>query len=134
MNSHKKFFNVNKIALTAILMAFGFGLFATGPEGKGATKVRKKKRFDVTGVKRTLSADESTLYKSVEEFYQKNYASIADDTETSDHITKVLVYDLTGNVLQEQDGSKKKVDLTKLPAHAKLLMTDNGTQYYLVSK
>ncbi|MGB0521377.1 MAG: hypothetical protein ACPGJS_00385 [Flammeovirgaceae bacterium] len=132
MENQSKFLSTKKIAITALLMTFGFGLFATGPEGKNATKERKKERVSVAEVIKTLSADEAILYKSVDEFYQKNYVQVADHVAANEQVAKVIVYDLAGNVLQEQDGKKGEIDLSKLPAHAKLLMTENGTQFYLV--
>lgn len=133
MTNHKKFFNVKEIALTALLMVVGFGLFAAGPQGKDEAKNRKKKKQNITSVAKTLSADELALYESVEQFYQENYAKLVNSTEANSPITKVIVYDMAGNVLQEQNAAKKKIDLSVLPAKAKLLMTDNGTQFYLVA-
>jgi len=121
MKTQSNFFTKKTFILTALLMVFGFGLFASPGGGDKAKKAPK-----------TLSADEMALYQSVEAFYQKNYQSIVDQTIEKEQITKVMVYDLLGNVLQTQDSSVKAINLDKLPAKAKLLMKENGIHYYIV--
>lgn len=128
MKTNKKFFQVKTLTLTALLMVFGFGLFANGIQGKDESKARKKNRNNTTA----LSADKIALYKSVEDFYQKNYTDVVNETVTTEKITKVVVYDMAGNILQEQNANTTKIDLAKLPAHAKLLMKENSTHFYIV--
>ena len=126
MNKQMRLFTGKKLALTVLLMVFGFGLFA-GPKGKNPKHVQKKK-----GITRTLSADELALYDTMEKFYQENYTAVVDQTVTAEVITKVVVYDLAGNLLQEQGADLKKIDLRKLPQGAKLLMKEGSIHYYIV--
>ena len=126
MKTRKSLFTTKKIALTTLLMAFGFGLFAS--PGKGDQKLKKNKRETT----RTLSADESALYENVEAFYHKNYTKVVDETVNEEIVSKVVVYDMAGTVLQEQAAKVTKIDLAKLPANAKILMQENGVHYYIV--
>jgi len=124
MKTSKTFLPGKTLALTALLMVFSFGLFAA--PGKGKKDVKKEKN-DIT---RTLSVDEAALYDSVEDFYQENYTNTIQKTVKIETVSKVIVYDMAGNVLQEQ--SAEAINLAKLPTNAKLLMKENGVHYYVV--
>lgn len=126
METQMTSFNIKKLALTALLMILGIGLFAN-PGGKNPKVIKKKKE-----TKRTLSANELALYENVEEFYQIEYTSRIQKTIKAEVITKVIVYDMAGNVLQEQDASKQEIDLFHLPKGAKLLMKEGSIHYYVV--
>ena len=126
-------FNPTKIALTAMIMFFSFGLFAKGG-GKNDTKIQKQNHLNVAELKKSLGADEAALYDQVSTFNEANYREDFSLEPESDKIDKIIVYDLSGNVLHSQTVLKSKLDLSKLPSNAKLLMKKDGTHYYLVMK
>ena len=93
MKTRSNFFTKKTILFTALLMVFGFGLFATPGKGDKGNKSKKE-------VTSTLSADELALYENVEAFYQKNYKKVLNETVKDEQIAKVMVYDMAGNLLQ----------------------------------
>jgi hypothetical protein len=111
-----------------ITLALLIGIFATAFAENGDPK---KKDAEATPVEKnqTLTADEQVLLTELEAELEISLEQMLEDL-TPAPITKVVVYDLSGKVLQEQAG---KINLDQLPKGANLLMTEGQTQYYLVN-
>ncbi|MGB0521952.1 MAG: hypothetical protein ACPGJS_03280 [Flammeovirgaceae bacterium] len=118
------------IALVCILIAISSTAFGAAK----TTKTNLKGKGTQEKTKRTaLTADELALFKLLEKEHQAEQLEIAkiSDTETINY-KKVLVYDMAGTLLQEQDSQKAAIDLLKLPKGAKLLTVDDDLAIYIV--
>ena len=79
-----------------------------------------------------LTTDEFSLLQKLEKEHRLELKTIkTEELETTDY-KKVLVYDMAGNLLQEQDSQKATINLSKLPKNAKLLTVDNDLAIYVV--
>lgn len=92
-------------------------------QGKGAKKQKTTK---------TLTTDELALFEKLEKEHQLELETIKTTEVETTNYQKVLVYDMVGNLLQEQDSQKANIDLSKLPKQAKLLTVDNDLAIYIV--
>ena len=114
------------IAIVCIILAISNTAFAAPTTkldggGKGHKETTKK-----------LTTNELALFQKLEKEHQIELAAIKiDELETTDY-KKILVYDMAGNLLQEQDSQKATINLNKLPKGAKLLTIDNDLAIYLV--
>lgn len=80
-----------------------------------------------------LTKNELSLLQKLEKEHQIDIADInVDEVISTTNYKKVLVYDMAGNLLQEQDATKTTIDLTLLPKGAKILMVDNDLAIYMV--
>lgn len=116
------------IALVCILIAVSstaFGAPKTTKTLKGKGKKEQKKTM-------RLSADELALFEKLEKEHQEELKIAEKDVEGVVSYKKVIVYDMAGNVLHEQDSAKTTIDLFKLPKGAKLLTVDRDLAIYIV--
>ena len=116
------------IAIVCIILAISNTAFAaptTKTDGGG------KGHKEQTSTKK-LTANELALFQKLEKEQKTELAAIKiDELETADY-KKILVYDMAGNLLQEQNSQKATINLSKLPKGAKLLTVDNDLAIYLV--
>jgi len=113
------------IIASLILVMSNTAFAAPGGDGNGEGKGKGKKV-------KTLSADELALFQTLENEHKLELATLNIDALETVTYKKVLVYDITGKLLQEQDGQKTLVNLNKLPKNAKLLLVDNQMAIYVV--
>lgn len=119
------------IAIVCILLAisntaFGAKTTKTQLKGKGQKEQKKKKTM-------RLSADEQILFEKLTKENQQELKIANDDMpELATNYKKILVYNMAGDLLQEQDTKKAAIDLTKLPKGAKLLTIEDDLAIYLV--
>lgn len=117
------------IALVCILIAISstaFGAKAANLDYKGGGKKSQKKAT------MQFSADKIALFTQLEKEYQAELKTAKKEISESPNYKKVLVYDMAGNLLQEQDSQKATIDLDKLPKGAKLLTVDDDLAIYVV--
>ena len=116
------------IALVCILLAISntaFGHGTTGKPVKGEGKQNQKKEIKLT-------TDELALLDMLQKEEKAELKATKTTESFNSQYHKVLVYDMGGNLLQEQDGTKTTIDLDKLPKGAKLLSENDGLAIYLV--
>lgn len=94
-------------------------------DGKGEGNKKQK-------TTKSLTTDELALFEKLEKEHQQELKSIKTTAFETTNYKRVLVYDMAGNLLQEQDGQKAKIDLNKLPKKAKLLTVSDDLAIYIV--
>lgn len=102
-----------------VLFAFVLGLTSTvfaHNEGEKAEKPTRK-----------LSVEEKALKDKLTSELEVSLEDILGTTNTE--ITKVIVYDTNGEVIQIQSND---INLEHLPKGSSLLMKEGGTQYYIL--
>ena len=117
------------IALVCILIAISSTAFGATKTTKTTLKGKGKKEQKKT---MRLSADELALFEKLEKEHQEELKTAEKYVEGAINYKKVIVYDMAGNVLHEQDSQKMTIDLFKLPKGAKLLTVDEDLAIYIV--
>ncbi|MGB0525488.1 MAG: hypothetical protein ACPGJS_21105 [Flammeovirgaceae bacterium] len=81
---------------------------------------------------KALSVDELTLLQNLEKEHEKELEMLKAEELENTRYTKLVVYDLEGNLLHKQDSKNAAIDYKQLPASAKLLITVDELAIYLV--
>jgi hypothetical protein len=106
-------------------LAILIGIFSTSFANNGGHEGDSAK---AKSPEKTLTVDEQALLDQLNAELEISFDDMLQALEEAP-VTKVVVYDMAGNILQEQS---ENISLDKLPKGANLLMTEGQTQYYLV--
>ena len=116
------------IAIFCIFLAISNSAFAaptTKIDGGGKDPKEQK-------TTKKLTKSELALFQKLNKEHALELTTIKINNITLSSDKKVLVYDMAGNLLQEQDATKTTIDLNKLPKGAKILTVDNDLAIYVV--
>ena len=110
---------------TILTIVFLIGLIGTTFANNGTNK-----RDSTKTNQKELTQDQKELLNQLEEelTVEIDIQNLVSELEVT--ISKVVVYDMEGNVIHEQSGT---VDFNKLPKNANSLMTEGTTKYYLAN-
>ena len=94
---------------------------------------------DTTSVKKgkettkTLSKEEVEFFKDIETYYQATFVQpVKAEVIKEAKVGKIVVFNAIGGIIQEQDASKKPVNMNLLPKGAKFFMAEGDVKYFII--
>ena len=128
-----KAFNLNSSLVKSVfVMAFVALTTMSFAHTADTTSVKSTKETK-KATKRALTKEEVIVFKKLDT-YRKEVVekSIESEVLPAPSYKKVVVLDINGKVIQEQDASKAPINMTLLPSGATFFMTEGEVKYYMV--